>query len=180
MELKRERNKEGRNDRSTVYRIWKKRYYRRKSIRTRKKRDLVSKMQNREKAMVELGSSSILHRGKSIAQQSSVQTEILKSTTKKENKQRDIRKTFKILREIQLNIGVEKVDTHKRVTVKALLNNGITGIFMDKKMVAKHKFRLQKLDRPVTVRNVNSTNNSTRAITYQVKVNMYFKNHVKK
>ena len=51
---------------------------------------------------------------------------------------------------------------------------------MDKKMAAKHKFRLQKLDRPVTVRNVNGTNNSTRAITYQVKVNIYYKNHVKK
>ena len=114
------------------------------------------------------------------AQQSSIQTEILKSTTKKENKQRDIRKTFKILREVQLNIGVEKVDIHKGVTVKALLNNGITGMFMDKKMAAKHKFRLQKLDRPVTVRNVNGTNNSARAITYQVKVNIYYKNYVKK
>jgi len=36
-----------------------------------------------------------------------------------------------------LNIGVEKIDTHKGVTVKVLLDSGITGVFMDKRLVAK-------------------------------------------
>ena len=49
---------------------------------------------------------------------------------------------------------------------------------MDKKMTAKHGFKLQKLDRPVTVRNVDGTNNSGRAITHQVEVNVYYKSHV--
>jgi len=39
---------------------------------------------------------------------------------------------------------------------------------------------LQKLDRLVMVRNVNSTNNSTEVIIYQVEVNMYYKSHVKR
>jgi len=77
-----------------------------------------------------------------------------------------------------LNIGVEKVDTHKDITVKVLLDSGMTKIFIDKKMVAKHGFRLQKLERPVTVRNVDGTNNSGGAITHQVKVNVYYKNHI--
>ena len=69
---------------------------------------------------------------------------------------------------------------HKEVIVTMLLNSGIIGIFMDKKMTAKHRFKLQKLDRPVTVRNVDRTNNSGGAITHQVEVNVYYKSHIKR
>ena len=85
-----------------------------------------------------------------------------------------------MLREVQLNIGVEKVDTYEGVTVKALLDSGTTGMFMDRKMAVKHRFRLQKLDKPVTVRNVDSINNSTGAIIHQVEVNVYYKNHIER
>ena len=51
---------------------------------------------------------------------------------------------------------------------------------MDRKMTTKYRFRLQKLERPVVVRNIDSTNNSIGAIMYQVKVNMYYKNYVEK
>jgi len=64
--------------------------------------------------------------------------------------------------------------------VKALLDSGVTGMFMDKKMAAKHVFRLQKLERPVAVRNVDGMNNSRGAITYQVEVNVYYKSHVER
>ena len=87
---------------------------------------------------------------------------------------------FKILREVWLNIGVKKVDIYKGITVKALLDSGVVEMFIDKKMIAKHRFKLQKLERPVTVRNIDSTNNSGEAITYQVKVNVYYKNHIKR
>ena len=60
-----------------------------------------------------------------------------------------------MLREVQLSIGVEKVDTYEGVTVKALLDSGAMGMFMDKKMAAKHGFKLQKLDRLVIVKNVD-------------------------
>ena len=75
-------------------------------------------------------------------QQDSAQTEVPKSTTKEKDRQRDIRRTFKMLREVWLNIGVEKVDIHEGIMVKALLDSGTTGIFIDKKMAAKHGFRL--------------------------------------
>jgi len=65
-----------------------------------------------------------------------------------------------------LDIRVEKVDMHKGVTVKVLLDSGTTEMFMDWKIVARHRFRLQKLKRLITVQNVNRTHNSVEAITY--------------
>ena len=44
---------------------------------------------------------------------------------------REVRRTFKILREVWINIEIEKVDTHKGITVKVLLDSGTTGMFMD-------------------------------------------------
>ena len=109
-----------------------------------------------------------------------MQTEVPKGTVRERNTERNMRRTFKILREVQLNIEVEKVDIYEGVTVKALLDSSVTEMFMDKKIAARHRFRLQKLERLVTVRNVNKTNNSRGAITHQMEVNVYYKNHVKR
>jgi len=87
---------------------------------------------------------------------------------------------FKILREVWLNIGVEKIDIHEGIIVKVLLDSGIIEVFMNKKMTAKHGFKLQKLERPVTVRNIDSTNNSRGAIIHQIEVNVYYKNHIER
>ena len=54
------------------------------------------------------------------------------------------------------------------------------GMFMDRRTAEKHGFRLQKLERPIIVRNVNRTNNSGGAITHQVEVNMYYKGHIER
>jgi len=77
-----------------------------------------------------------------------------------------------------MNIGVEKLDTHKGITIKALLDSSATEMFMDKRIAARHGFKLQKLERPIVVRNVNGTNNSRGAIIHQVEVNVYYKRHV--
>ena len=82
--------------------------------------------------------------------------------------------------EVWLNIGVEKLNMHKDVTVKALLDNGATRIFMDKRIVARHEFKLQKLERPIVVKNVNGTNNSGGAIIHQIEVNIYYKNYIER
>jgi len=66
------------------------------------------------------------------------------------------------------------------MTVKVLLDSSITEIFMNKKIAAKHGFKLQKLNKPVMVRNVDGTNNSGGAIMHQVEVNVYYKSHVKR
>jgi len=85
-----------------------------------------------------------------------------------------------MLREVWMSIRVEKLDIHEGVTVKALLDSSATRMFMDKRMVARHGFKLQKLKRPIMVRNVNRTNNSGGAIMHQVECNVYYKGHVEK
>ena len=65
-----------------------------------------------------------------------------------------------------MTIGVEKLDMHEGITIKALLDSSITEIFMDKRMAARHGFKLQKLDRLIIVRNIDGTNNSGGAIIY--------------
>jgi len=85
-----------------------------------------------------------------------------------------------MLREVWLNVRVEKLDMHEGVTVKALLDSGVIGMFMDKRMAARYGFKLQKLERPIMVRNVDGINNSRGAITYQVEANVYYKGHVER
>jgi len=85
-----------------------------------------------------------------------------------------------MLREVWLNIGVEKIDTHEGVMIKTLLDSGTTGIFMDRQMVARHGFKLQKLERPLMVKNVDRTVNSGGAITHQVECNVFYKEHIER
>ena len=87
---------------------------------------------------------------------------------------------FKILREVWLDIGIKKVDTHKGIIVKALLDSGATRIFMDRKIAKKHGFKIRKLERLLKVKNVDRTENSGGNITYQVEVNIFYKNHVER
>jgi len=89
-------------------------------------------------------------------QQSSIQPRESESTAKERGSQR----------EVWMTIGVEKLDMHEGITIKALLDSSITEIFMDKRMAARHGFKLQKLDRLIIVRNIDGTNNSGGAIIY--------------
>ena len=79
-----------------------------------------------------------------------------------------------------MNIRIEKLDTHEGITVKVLLDSSTIGMFIDKRTAARHGFTLQKLERPIMVRNVDRTNNSTEAITHQVEANVYYKGHVER
>ena len=58
----------------------------------------------------------------------------------------EVRQMFKSLREVWMNVGIEKIDTHKGRTVKALLDSGVTGMFMSKSLAQKGRYRLIKLD----------------------------------
>jgi len=53
-------------------------------------------------------------------------------------------------------------------------------MFMDRRMVVRYGFKLQKLKRPIMVRNVDGMNNSGGVITHQVKANVYYKEHVER
>jgi len=113
-------------------------------------------------------------------QQGGIWSGELESTTREGGSQREVRRTFKMLREVWLNVGVEKLDMYEGITVKALLDSSTTGMFMDKRIAARHGFKLQKLKRPIMVRNVDGTNNSGEAITYQVEAYIYYKGHVER
>jgi len=39
-----------------------------------------------------------------------------------------------------MKMGLEKVDTHEGVSVKALLDSGVMGLFMSKKLVEREGF----------------------------------------
>jgi len=77
------------------------------------------------------------------AQQSSAWARDPESTTKEGGSQREVRRTFEMLREVWLNIGMEKIDMHEGIIVKVLLDSGATGMFMNKRTAAKHGFKLQ-------------------------------------
>jgi len=65
-----------------------------------------------------------------------------------------------MLKEVWLNIEVEKIDTHEDIMIKVLLDSDAIGMFMDRQMAARHGFKLQKLERPIAIRNVDGMNNS--------------------
>jgi len=85
-----------------------------------------------------------------------------------------------MLKEMWLDVGIEKTDTHESVTIKVLLDSGTTGMFMDRKTAMKHGFRLQKLERPVRVKNIDGIYNSGGPIMHQIKVNVYYKSYIKR
>jgi len=114
------------------------------------------------------------------AQQSGTQPRESESAAKEGDSQREVRRTFKMLREVWMSIGVEKLNTYEDITLKALLDSSATRMFMDKRIAARHGFKLKKLERPIMVRNVNRTNNSRGAITHQVECNVYYKGHVER
>jgi len=103
-----------------------------------------------------------------------------KSTAREGGSRKEVRRTFKMLREVWLNIRVEKIDTHEGVMIKVLLDSGAMGMFMDRQTAAKHGFKLQKLERPLMVKNVDGTVNSKGAIIYQVECNVFYKGHIER
>jgi len=74
--------------------------------------------------------------------------------------ERVVRCTMQPLREVWMKIGLEKINTYEGVTVKVLLDSGATGMFVDKGFTEKNGFKLDKLERPVKVTNVDGSNNS--------------------
>ena len=64
--------------------------------------------------------------------------------------------------------------------MKALLDSGITGLFIDTKFAKEKRFKLEKLKTPLLVRNIDGIANIRRAITYQIECNMFFKEHIER
>jgi len=93
---------------------------------------------------------------------------------------RDIQHTLWPLREVWLKVGLEKLENHEGVAVKALLDSGATGLFMDMTFAKEQRFKMEKLKKPLLVRNVDGIVNAGGAITHQVECNMFFKGHIER
>ena len=86
----------------------------------------------------------------------------------------------KILREVTVKIGLERIDTQKGITVEVLLDSGVTGLVMSSEFARKQGFKLKKLERPMNVRNVDGSFNKKGPIENMVEVNIYYKGHRKR
>jgi len=79
-----------------------------------------------------------------------------------------------------LKVGLEKLESHEGIAMKALLDSRATGLFMDTTFAKEKGFKMEKLKKPLLVRNVDGMANAGGAITYQVKCNMFFKRHIER
>jgi len=93
---------------------------------------------------------------------------------------RDVQCTLWPLREVWLKVELEKLENHERVAVKALLDSGATGLFMNTTFAKEKGFKMEKLKKPLLVRNMDGTINVGGAITHQVECNMFFKEHMER
>ena len=85
-----------------------------------------------------------------------------------------------MLREVIVNIGLEKIDTQKEVTIEALLDNSIIVLVMSLEFARKQRFKLKKIEELIYVRNLNRTFNKKRPIENTVEVNIFYKEYKKK
>jgi len=91
-----------------------------------------------------------------------------------------LRYTVRPLNKVWLKIGMEKINTHKGVIVKVLLDSRAIEMFADKKFVEKNRFKLERLDRPVRIKNVDGMGNSGELVIHKIEVNVYHQGHVER
>ena len=53
-----------------------------------------------------------------------------------------------------MKVGLEKLESHKGVAVKALLDSGATGLFMDTTFAREKGFKMERIKNPLLVKNV--------------------------
>jgi len=63
-------------------------------------------------------------------------------------------------------VGLEKLESYEGVAVKALLDSGATGLFMDTTFAKEKGFKMEKMKRPLLVKNVDGSENIGGAITH--------------
>jgi len=69
-------------------------------------------------------------------------------------------------------VRLEKLENHKRIAVKALLDSRAIGLFMNTAFAKKKGFKMEKLKNLLLVRNVDKTTNMGGAIMHQVECNI--------
>ena len=79
-----------------------------------------------------------------------------------------------MLREIIIKIELERIDTQENMTVKVLLDSGVTGLVISSEFAKKQRFKLKKIEKPIYVRNIDDSFNKERPIEHIVEANIYY------
>jgi len=82
-----------------------------------------------------------------------------------------------MLREVMMKTGLERIDMQEGITVEALLDSGAIGLVISLEFTRKQGFKLKRLERPMYVRNINSSLSKEGPIKYMVEVNIYYQGH---
>jgi len=80
-------------------------------------------------------------------------------------------------RKVIVKIGLEQIDIQEEVTVEVLLDSGTMGLVMSLEFVRKQRFKLKKIERPIYVRNVDSSFNKKGPVEHMVEVNIYYQGY---
>ena len=124
----------------------------------------------------ERSSKEIVKERKEILREEKVKRGVKVRQTKVERKE----KKKKYLREVIVKIGLKQEEEEKGIVVDVLLDSRVIGLVMSEEFVRKHKFKRTKLERPIYVRNIDSTLNYTGPIKDTVEVEIFFKGHKKR
>ena len=64
--------------------------------------------------------------------------------------------------------------------METLLDSSATGLVMSSEFARKQGFKLKKIERPIYMRNMNSSFNKEGPIKHMVEVNIYYQGHRKR
>ena len=106
-----------------------------------------------------------------------------KEILREEKAKREVKKKEKkekMLREVTVKIRLKQEEEEEGVVIEKLLDSNVTGLVISEEFARRHKFRRTKLERPVYMRNVNSTLNYVRPIVDTVEVEIFFKEYKKR
>jgi len=105
--------------------------------------------------------------------------EKLKKKEREKKKSVDMRKTERgeLLRKVIVNIGLERMNIHKRITVEALLDSRATGLVIriSLEFARKQRFKLKKIEKSIYVRDVDGMFNKKRLIEHTIEINIFIK-----
>ena len=76
-----------------------------------------------------------------------------------------------------VKIRLERIDTQKGVIVKALLNSRVTKLVISSEFTEKQIFKLKKIEKPIYMRNMNSSFNKEGPIKYIIEINIHYQRY---
>ena len=80
-------------------------------------------------------------------------------------------------KEVSLTVGLKTVDTHAMIDVEALLDSGATGLFINCALIQNNGIAMCKPEHPITVHNIDGTENKRESITEEVTMIMSYQGH---